>query len=104
MIAEFVALGVPPQIQQAMDILRVTGNHAVHPGTMAEVDDQGAALALFGLINLIVDVLITQPKHIDQMFAGLPAGAREAIERRNAKALPQSQETLQPDPSRDEKG
>jgi hypothetical protein len=86
MIADFVALGVPMQVQQAMDVLRVTGNEAVHPGTMDAVDDLDTALALFGLVNLIVDDLITRPKHVSQMYGALPRGKREAIEARNARA------------------
>jgi hypothetical protein len=88
MIADFVALGVPLQVQQAMDVLRVTGNEAVHPGTMDAVDDLDTALALFGLVNLIVDDLITRPKLVSQMFDALPAGKREAIQARNARAAP----------------
>jgi len=88
MIGDFVALGVPPQVRNAMDILRVTGNNAVHAGTMDNVDDQATAIALFGLLNLIVDVMITQPKHLEQMYAGLPEGARKAIEARDQKRLP----------------
>jgi len=71
-----------------MDVLRITGNEAVHPGTMDNIDDENTALSLFGLINLIVDVLITQPKHVDQLYAGLPESKRQAIEQRNAKAVP----------------
>lgn len=88
MIADFVKLGVSPLITNAMDVLRVTGNEAVHPGTMDNVDDQNTALSLFGLINLIVDAQITQPKHVQQLFENLPASKREGIEQRNAKVTP----------------
>lgn len=90
LIGDFVALGVPPQVQSAMDILRVTGNNAVHAGKMDNIDDQATAVALFGLLNLITDVLITQPKHVAEMYAGLPEGAKAAIEKRDRKPAPEA--------------
>lgn len=85
MIGDMVKLGISPMLQEAMDVLRVTGNEAVHPGQMEDIDDLGTALSMFGLVNLIVDQMITQPKHVGQLFANLPAGKRAAIQARNAK-------------------
>ena len=48
-------------------------------------DDQATAMKLFGLVNLIADIMVTQPKRIDEMYAGLPEKDREAIERRDGK-------------------
>jgi hypothetical protein len=45
--------------------------------------DAIAALRLFALDNLVADVMISQPKAVAEMFAGLPEGARQAIERRD---------------------
>lgn len=88
MIADFVKLGVPPQVSTAMDVLRVTGNEAVHPGKMTDVDDAETARALFGLLNIIVEVLISQPKHVASMYEKLPAEKRAGIETRNQRLLP----------------
>lgn len=83
-IAALVRNGLPAQITQALDVVRVTGNNAVHPGEMSEDDTAQLAGSLFGLVNFIVDSQIAQPKRIQEMFGKLPEGARAAIERRDA--------------------
>ncbi|MGO4637237.1 DUF4145 domain-containing protein [Mesorhizobium sp. 2RAF45] len=83
-IAALVQKGLDRRIQRALDIVRVVGNNAVHPGQIDLKDDRATAEKLFGLVNLIADALISQPKHIDAMFDDLPEGAREAIEKRDA--------------------
>jgi hypothetical protein len=82
-IGELARKGLPVQIQQALDIVRVVGNNAVHPGEIDLRDDRDTAIRLFQLINLIADAMITQPRNIEAMFGSLPAGAREAIDRRD---------------------
>jgi hypothetical protein len=86
-IASLVRKGLDPHIQQALDILRVTGNNAVHPGQMDIKDDRGIASKLFVLLNLIVDELISKPARIRSMYDGLPEKDRAAIEQRNAKVV-----------------
>jgi len=82
-IAALVKKGLPIEIQQALDIVRVTGNNAVHPGEMSFSDDSEIVISLFELINLIVDNRITQPKRVAALFNSLPIGAREAIAKRD---------------------
>lgn len=82
-IAALVKKGLPVEIQQALDIVRVTGNNAVHPGEMSLTDDSEIVISLFGLVNLIVDNRIAQPKRVAALFGSLPTGAREAIARRD---------------------
>jgi hypothetical protein len=84
-IAALVTKGLDIRVQQALDIVRVIGNHAVHPGKIDLKDDRATAEKLFGLVNLIAEVMISQPKHVSEMFSGLPEGARQAIERRDKK-------------------
>lgn len=81
-IGELVKQGLPVQIQQALDTLRVIGNNAVHPGEL-DLDDSSAALALFDLLNFVVEDRITRPKTVSELFAGLPEGARAAVVRRD---------------------
>ena len=81
-IAALVAAGLPVRIQQALDIVRVTGNNAVHPGQI-DVNDTSVAEKLFPLVNLIVDQLISTPARLDRLFNELPDGAKAAIERRD---------------------
>jgi hypothetical protein len=85
-IASLVAKGLDPRVQQALDVVRVVGNDAVHPGAMDLRDDRATAEHLFGLVNVIVERMISHPKHMDALYASLPASKLEEIERRNAKA------------------
>lgn len=82
-IARLVENGLPVQVQKSLDIIRVTGNNAVHPGTMDLGDDNQIAAKLFELLNFIVDRMIVQPKEIENLFNGLPEGTLDAIEKRD---------------------
>lgn len=82
-IAALVAKGLDVRVQKALDVVRVIGNQAVHPGQIDLRDDRSTAEKLFGLVNLIADIMITQPKHIAAMFDSLPLGAKKAIETRD---------------------
>ena len=82
-IARLVKRGLPARAQQALDVVRVVGNNAVHPGQIDLRDDRDTALALFGLVNLVADVMITQPRDIEQLYGSLPQSTRDAIERRD---------------------
>ncbi|NOY44859.1 MAG: DUF4145 domain-containing protein [Deltaproteobacteria bacterium] len=83
-IASLVKKGLPVKVQQALDIVRVVGNNAVHPGQIDLKDDIETANILFALVNLVADVMLTQPKHVEEMYNSIiPEGAKEAIERRD---------------------
>lgn len=82
-ISELVKAGLPVQIQQSLDIVRVTGNNAVHPGELRVEDDPEITNALFGLINLIVDNRIAEPERIRMLYEKLPAGAKDGIQKRD---------------------
>ncbi|WP_338463936.1 DUF4145 domain-containing protein [Franconibacter daqui] len=84
-ISNLVKDGLPVAIQQALDLCRVIGNNAVHPGEIALDEDPKIVHSLFDLINFIVDNRITQPKRIDEMYSNLPVGAINAIEKRDSK-------------------
>lgn len=83
-IAGLVAQGMSHRIQQAMDALRVIGNNAVHPGEIDLRDDLPTALGLFDLVNVVAETMISEPKRIEAIYQGLPAGALEAIKKRDA--------------------
>ncbi len=82
-IADFVRRGLDPKIQQALDVVRVFGNNAVHPGELDLRDDRATVSQLFLLFNVVVNAMITQPAMIDAMYEKLPAGALDAIKRRD---------------------
>lgn len=87
-IAALVRKGLNPLVQQALDIVRVIGNEAVHPGTMDLRDDPNAAHTLFGLVNAIADQMISHPKTTAELYAKLPQSKRDAITKRDGKQGP----------------
>jgi hypothetical protein len=82
-IAELVKQGLNPKIQRSLDVVRVIGNEAVHPGTIDLRDDPAMAGRLATLVNIIADAMITQPKLVDHLYEGLPETKKEQISRRD---------------------
>jgi hypothetical protein len=82
-IAALVKKGLDPRVQKALDIVRVVGNHAVHPGQIDLRDDRPTAERLFGLVNLICEKMISEPKHVEEMYGKIPEELRAAIEKRD---------------------
>lgn len=83
-IGELVALGkIKIQIQQALDTVRVVGNESVHPGEMDLKDDRETALAIFRIVNLIVETEITEPKRLNALYASLPQSKLNGIAQRD---------------------
>jgi len=85
-IASLVLKGLNPLVQKSLDIVRVIGNEAVHPGLINLNDNRDTANKLFGLINSIADQMITHPKNVQELYEKLPENKRKAIEGRNGKA------------------
>lgn len=87
-IGSLVQKGLPQQVQQALDIVRVIGNKAVHPGVIAfDVDDENTALLLMNLLNIITQHMISDPEQINDIFKKLPSSAKESIEKRDENNL-----------------
>ena len=84
-IAKLVKKGLETEIQEALDLTRVIGNEAVHPGELDLKDDQGTALLLFDTINLIAEKLISRPKRISEAYQKLPPKKLEEIKKRDNK-------------------
>jgi len=83
-IKELVAEGLSPKIQQALDLLRVIGNNAVHPGQINLEDNAEIAHKLFGILNFIAEELITKPKELEGLYADLiPETTQEHIKERD---------------------
>ena len=79
-IGALVAKGLPQSMQKALDIVRVVGNKAVHPGQIAfDVDDHATATMLMHLLNMIVARMITDPNEIDTLYQGLPESVKNSI-------------------------
>jgi hypothetical protein len=82
-IASLVKKGLDSRLQKALDIVRVTGNNAVHPGEMNIEDNPEVSEKLFKLVNLVVEELITKPKEIEALYGELPEGSLKSIEKRD---------------------
>ncbi|PCI99971.1 MAG: hypothetical protein COB14_05320 [Alphaproteobacteria bacterium] len=82
-IAELVKKGLNPTIQKSLDIVRVVGNEAVHPGTIDIKDNPKTSIILCQLINIIADGMITQPKMIEGLYSSLPEEKRDQIKKRD---------------------
>ncbi|MBI3658971.1 DUF4145 domain-containing protein [Candidatus Acetothermia bacterium] len=84
-IGYLVEEGLPVKIQQSLDAVRVIGNNAVHPGEIDLRDNREIALALFDLLNIIIETMITQPKKVEEVFGKIPESTKEAIKKRDNK-------------------
>lgn len=84
-IESLVNKGLPTEIQQSLDLVRVIGNESVHPGELDLKDDRETAYFLFGLLNYIVRDRITKPKEIDDLYRKLPQKKLDGINNRSKK-------------------
>lgn len=83
-IQDLVDKGLPIIVQQALDICRVIGNNAIHPGEIELNETPEKAAILFEMINFIVEDRISKPMQIERMYQSLPQGALDAIKTRKA--------------------
>ena len=87
-IGELAKKGLPADIVQMFDIVRITGNDAVH-GT-GEIDLEGKdteniVYKLFFITNEIVEGMIATPQRIQDMYSGLPEDKRRGVANRDKK-------------------
>jgi hypothetical protein len=86
-IGALVAEGrLAPDLQQAMDALRITGNDASHPGEVRLDDEAGGVTALFEIVNVLVERLVSIPARISKIYDALPEAKRDQVARRDAAA------------------
>ena len=83
-IGYLVSQGMPAEIQQMLDSVRVIRNNAVHPGQIDLKDNKELAASLLTFVNLIVDNRISQPKKIKNVYDSLPGSYRKAIDKRDS--------------------
>ncbi len=82
-IKNLVSKGLPSAVQKSLDIVRVVGNDAVHPGQIDIRDNIETAKALFKLTNLIAEKMITEPKEVAEIYNSLPESKLRAIDERD---------------------
>jgi len=81
-IKNLVKKGLPEIVQKSLDIVRVTGNDAVHPGQI-DTDDPITVASLFELTNIVVQYMITLPKQVSLLYDTLPEDKTQAIAKRD---------------------
>ena len=87
-IKSLVKKGLPIHVQQALDIVRLVGNQASHPGEINFDDTPEIAKKLFVLINEIVEDRISRPQkqaEIDTLYQSLPEKKLEGIHNRDKR-------------------
>jgi hypothetical protein len=77
-IGNLVKKGLPVIVQQSLDIVRVTGNDAVHPGQI-DTDNPNTVEQLFDLVNIIIEYMIALPKRVGGIYTSLPADKVKGI-------------------------
>ena len=83
-IANLVKKGLPLKVQQALDTVRVIGNESVHPGEINLNDNREIAIKLFEFVNMIANIMITQPRDIESLYNTLPDEKLEGIKNRDS--------------------
>ena len=85
-IKELVAEGLSSKIQKALDLLRVVGNNAVHPGQIDLEDGSDIARKLFYILNFIANEMISKPKELDLLYSDVvPEDTQQHIKDRDGK-------------------
>jgi hypothetical protein len=83
-VGSLVKKGLPTIVQQSLDIVRVTGNDAVHPGQI-DTDNPETVGQLFDLVNIIIEYMIALPKRVSGIYSSLPADKVKGINDRDGK-------------------
>ena len=86
-IEELVKDGISLEVQQALDIVRLVGNNAVHPGAIDLKENIETVNYLFDFINLIAQEMITNPKNRKAFLENLPQKHQSIIEKRSKKVI-----------------
>jgi hypothetical protein len=81
-IAFFVQEHVDARVQKVLDAMRIIESNAVYPGQIGVGDNRPTAETLSGLVNLICEKMIIEPKHLQAVYAKLREGAQNAMEQR----------------------
>lgn len=83
-IKNLVKKGLPEIVQQSLDVVRVTGNDAVHPGQI-DTDNLETVGQLFDLTNIIIEYMIALPKKVSGIYLSLPVNKIDGINQRDGK-------------------
>ena len=76
---------LPDRVQQALDVLRIAGDNAVHSPTINLGDDTETATALFDLVDVIVAETLSPQEATNRFYANLPESKLDQIRERDAR-------------------
>ena len=83
-IKELVGKGASPDIESAAQSLRISGNHAIHPGKIdKDESEKEHVMQLFELLNIIVIDRISNPKKIKELRKIADKAEQERKENKN---------------------
>lgn len=84
-IKKLVEEGLPVSLQRAMDTVRIVGDEAVHPGEINIDDNSELAIAMFKLMNIIIEKIVIEPKEIENLYNLMPENKLQGIKNRDKK-------------------
>ena len=77
-IAFFVREDVDARVQKVLDAAQIIESNAIRPGQIGPGGDRATAETLSGLVNLICEKLIMEPRHLQAVYTKLRERARNA--------------------------
>ena len=80
-IAALVQEDVDARVQKVLDAMRIIESNAVRPAKIGGDDNGATTEALSGLVNLICEKMIMEPRHQQAVYTRLREGALNAMER-----------------------
>lgn len=90
-VSNLVDNGLSKKFYDALLVVRVIGKNAVKPGVINSKDDVKTAIALFKLLNMLVESTITQQRKVNQLYTSLPklksVKRRKKTQRKKTKAV-----------------
>jgi hypothetical protein len=101
-ISNLIKKGLPKKFRDALRAVRAIGFDAVKPGEIHPKDDGDTAVALFNLINMIVETTISEQKKVNQLYTTLPNPKhvrKKKRTRKRKKRKPKKKEEVIPKPT-----
>ena len=71
-VSNLIEKGLSNKFYDALLAVRIIGKKAVKPGVINSKDDRNTSIALFILVNMLVESTISQQRKVNQLFISLP--------------------------------
>ena len=81
-IAFFVREDVDARVQKVLDAAQIIESNTMRPGQIGLGEDRATAETLSGLVNLICEKMIMEPRHLQEVYTKVREGARTTMEQR----------------------